>query len=84
MKIPFVQNYAACMRSSLSDNGDGLHISRRGVLFPHYATTAEYVRFLAMHTAVLSFAGMTQLLSSVLFERLKQRRKTQNHSHQSL
>ncbi len=39
------------------------------------ATAAEYVKFIALNTAVLSFAGMTQLLSPVLFEKMKRRRR---------
>ena len=99
MKIPFIRNYIECMHNSLGNNGDGMHVSRRGILFSHYATTlnnnltggifsttllllllqnatsSEYIRFIAMNTAVLSFAGMMQILSPLLFERMKKRRK---------
>lgn len=100
MRFSVFRNYTDCMQKSLCDIGDGLHISRRGILLSNNATTvinnltggifsttllllllenataSEYVRFIALNTAVLSFAGMMQLLSPVLFEKMKQRRRT--------
>ena len=92
MRFSVFRNYTDCMNKSLCDIGDGLHISRRGILISNNASTvinnltggifsttllllllenataSEYVRFIALNTAVLSFAGMMQLLSPVLFE----------------
>ena len=99
MKFPVIWQYADCMKRSLWDRGDGLHISRRGVLISHHATTVygsltggifsttllllllgnaaseEYIYFIALNTAVMSFAGMAQFLSPLIFERMKRRRR---------
>lgn len=99
MRFSVFRNYTDCMNKSLCDIGDGLHISRRGILISNNASTvinnltggifsttllllllenataSEYVRFIALNTAVLSFAGMMQLLSPVLFEKMKRRRR---------
>lgn len=99
IRFSVFRNYTDCMNKSLCDIGDGLYISRRGILISNNASTvinnltggifsttllllllenataSEYVRFIALNTAVLSFAGMMQLLSPVLFEKMKRRRR---------